>query len=69
MSIPVGLALVVASIRKRKMEYAMGAAPCLSPYVLFHSWSGALAAILSAQAETLIAVAGLWILVILRTIN
>ena len=69
MSIPVGLALVMASIRKRKMEYAMGAAPCLSPYVLFHSWSGALAAILSAQAETLVAVVGLWILVILRAIG
>jgi hypothetical protein len=65
-SIPVGLALTVAAIRKRKINYAMGASPCLSPYVLFHSWSGALLAILPATAETLAAVVGLWILVIIR---
>jgi hypothetical protein len=69
MSIPVGLGLMAAAFRTRKINFAMGAAPCLSPYVLFHSWSGALAAILPLQAETVAAVAGLWILVILRALD
>jgi hypothetical protein len=65
-SIPVGLALAWAALRKRDIRYAMGASPCLSPYVLFHSWSGALAAILTLPAESLAAIAGLWILVAIR---
>ena len=68
MSIPVGLALLVASIRTRKANYAMAASPCLSPYVLLHAWSGALVSIVSLQAETLVAVAGLWILVAIRVL-
>jgi hypothetical protein len=66
MSIPVGLALFVASIRKRKIEYAMAASPCLSPYVLFHSWAGVLLAFVSSLPETIAAVIGLWILVAIR---
>lgn len=65
-SIPVGLALTVAAIRTRKIQFAMSAAPCLSPYVLFHAWSGALAAVLTSTAEMLAAVAGLWLLVLIR---
>jgi hypothetical protein len=49
--------------------YRMGAAPCLSSYVLFHSWSGALMAIVPQQFNTLIAVIGLWILVLLRVLG
>lgn len=67
MSIPVGLALMAAALRKREIRYAMGAAPCLSPYVLFHAWSGALAAVLPNQLDTLVAVAGLWILVLMQS--
>lgn len=67
-SIPVGLALFVASIRMRKIEYAMAASPCLSPYVLLHSWIGALLAIVSSVPETIAAVIGLWIAVIYRLI-
>lgn len=66
MSIPVGLALFVTAIRKQKIEYAMAASPCLSPYVLFYSWSGALLAIISSVPETIAAVIGLWILVGIR---
>jgi len=69
MSIPVGLALLVAAIRKRQVRYAMVAAPCLSPYVLFHSWSGALVSMVSLEAETLAAVVGLWVVVILRAVG
>jgi len=59
-SIPVGLALLVASIRTRKIEYAMGASPCLSPYVLLHSWVGAFAALLRRTPEFVAAWIGLW---------
>jgi hypothetical protein len=66
LSIPVGLALFVTAVRKRKIEYAMAASPCLSPYLLFYSWGGALLAIISSVPETVAAVIGLWILVALR---
>lgn len=65
-SIPIGLALLVAAIHKRRIEYAMGASPCLSPYVLFHSWVGALLAVVESVPETVAAVVGLWILVGVR---
>jgi len=65
-SIPIGLTLFVSSIRKRKIEYAMAASPCLSPYVLFHSWIGVLLAIVASLPETIVAVIGLWILIAIR---
>jgi hypothetical protein len=68
-SIPVGLALLAAALRTRNKRFAMGAAPCLSPYVLLHSWSGALAAIVHLPFETLAAVAGLWILILMRAMG
>jgi hypothetical protein len=68
MSIPVGLGLLWAALRKREIRYAMVAAPCLSPYVLFHSWAGALASILFLPGETLAVVSGLWILIIIRAV-
>jgi len=67
-SIPVGLALFAAAIRNRKIEYSMAASPCLSPYVALHSWVGTLLAICSTVPETIAAVVGLWIVVILRVI-
>lgn len=68
-SIPVGLALLVAALRSRRKEYALAASPCLSPYVLFHSWSGALVALVASQVEFLAAVASLWVLVIIRALG
>lgn len=68
-SIPVGLVLTVAALRKRDIKYAMGASPCLSPYVLFHAWAGALVALVTYDAEMVMAVVGLWILVIIRVIG
>ena len=64
MSIPVGLALLVVSIKKRRIEFAMGASPCLAPYVLLHSWVVALLAVVAHTAEFIAAVIGLWILVL-----
>jgi hypothetical protein len=66
LSIPVGLALFVTAIRKQNIKYAIAASPCLSPYVLFYSWSGVLLAIISSIPETIAAVIGLWILVAIR---
>ncbi len=69
MSIPVGLALLTAAVRKRDQRLAMAAAPCLSPYLLLHSWGAALLAIIDRVPETIAAVAGLWILVAIRSIG
>ncbi|MEW6717486.1 MAG: hypothetical protein AB1345_08285 [Chloroflexota bacterium] len=68
-SIPVGLVLMVTAIRQRKVEYSMAASPCLSPYVLLHSWSGALVSLSKAPLEMIAAVLGLWIMVGLRVIS
>jgi len=68
-SIPVGLVLLIVSLRKREIRYAMAASPCLSPYVLLHAWSGALVALAASQVEMIVAVIGLWVLVALRTLG
>lgn len=68
-SIPVGVTLLVAAIHRRRAEFAMAASPCLSPYVLLHSWSGALVALSGLQWEMIAAVAGLWGFVIIRILS
>lgn len=67
-SIPVGLVLLVTAIRRRVPEFAMASSPCLSPYVLLHSWAGALVALSRLQVEMVVAVIGLWITVLVRAI-
>ena len=64
-SIPVGLGLLVAALQKRQIEYAMAASPCLTPYVLLHSWIGALLAVVSNTPVLIASVIGLWIAVML----
>ena len=66
LSIPVGLVLMVQALRQKDIRFSMAASPCLSPYVLFHSWAGALGAILSDTVLTLTAVIGLWGVIIFR---
>jgi hypothetical protein len=68
-TIPIGLGLLVASLRKRKIEFAMAAGPCLSPYLMFPSWVSAIAATLNSTPEALVAIAGTWIFIILRAIG
>jgi len=63
MSIPIGLILLVRAVRSRNISPAMAASPFLSPYVLLHSWSGALLSLVGAPLEMLAAVVGLWILI------
>jgi len=69
MSIPIGLTLIVTALRRHKITYAMPASPCLSPYVLFHSWSSALVALAAHTPEMVTAVVGLWVLVIIRSMG
>jgi hypothetical protein len=66
MSLPVGLALLIASLRKRDLFFSMGASPCFSPYILLHSWVVAIYAVIRSTPETIAAVVGLWILVAIR---
>lgn len=66
LSIPVGLALLTMAIRTRNIKFSLAASPCLSPYVLLHSWIGAFIAIASHPYETAAAVIGMWIVVALR---
>jgi hypothetical protein len=66
MSIPVGLALIITTIRKRQLSYAMIASPCLSPYIMVTSYVGALAALITLKYEFISVVIGLWILVIIQ---
>ncbi len=68
-SIPIGLTLAVAAIYRRRIQFAMAASPLLSPYVLFHAYSGALAALASYTVEMVTAVIGLWILVLMRALH
>lgn len=68
-SLPVGITLLVAALRKRDFRFALASSPCLSPYVLLHAWVGALASILTQPVETVAAVVGLWILVIYRAMT
>jgi len=68
MSIPVGLALLVLTVRKNDIRFSMAASPALSPYVILHSWVGALLAITSSTPETIASVIGLWIVVIYKLI-
>jgi hypothetical protein len=67
-SIPVGLVLIVTAIRRRRIEFAMAASPCLSPYVLLHAWVGALLGVVSRLPETVVAVIGLWIVVLIQVL-
>lgn len=68
-SIPVGLALLTAAIRKRDVRYSMGASPCLSPYVLLHSWVGALLAVADSFPYLAVSVLGLWVTIALRALG
>jgi len=65
-SLPVGLVLLVTAVRKQDLRFAMGASPCFSPYILFHSWIVVLYALIRSTPETIAAVIGLWLVVIIR---
>jgi hypothetical protein len=57
----IGLPLLVTAIRRRQSGLALAASPVLSPYIALHGWAAVLLGLLPRQAETLAAVAGLWL--------
>lgn len=67
-SIPVGLALFAWAVYKREIRFAMPVSPCLSPYVLFHSWTSALVAISAQDIAMVAAMVALWVLVIVQAV-
>jgi hypothetical protein len=67
-SIPIGIVLLVVSLRRRRVEPALAASPMLSPYVLFHAWSGAVASLAGRTLWLAIAVMALWGLVIFNAV-
>ena len=66
MSIPVGLGLLAAALHNRKIKFSIAASPCLSPYLLMHSWVVALLAVVDSLPVTAAAVVGFWILIAIR---
>jgi hypothetical protein len=60
---------LVRAIKARQAELSMAASPFLSPYVLLHSWAGAVVSLAGSTLEMGAAVVGLWILVILRSLQ
>ncbi|GAB4455439.1 MAG: hypothetical protein Kow0070_03710 [Anaerolineales bacterium] len=65
-SLPIGLILLTAAIRKNEIRYAMAASPFVSPYVIMHSWIGAFLALAPQPWEAAAAVIGMWIVVLLQ---
>lgn len=64
--VPLGAGLMGLSIRKRNAKFALAAAPLVSPYVLFHSWAGALLALAGQTRWLALAVGALWLLILWR---
>jgi hypothetical protein len=65
-SIPFGLAFLAFALSRRRIRPALVASPLLSPYVLLHSWVGALSATLESLPVAAASVVGLWILMAMR---
>jgi len=66
LSIPIGLVLFYQAVKRQRADFSIAACPFLSPYLTFHSWIGALLAFSSYTVETFLAVAGLWIVTLIR---
>jgi hypothetical protein len=62
-SIALGLPLAAAAFFRRRFEFAIAATPFLSPYVMFTSWSGVLAALFRKRVLLALVSLGLWGLV------
>jgi hypothetical protein len=61
-SLPIGIVILISTIRSRKINNAMIASPFLSPYVAPHGWGIALIGLANKPFELTAAVIGLWIL-------
>ena len=63
---PIGFALVVLSIHRRRADQAMAASPFLSPYLAYHSWVSVLAGLIRHDLELVLAVTGMWLVALIR---
>jgi hypothetical protein len=68
-SIPVGLALFAAALRRRNVRFAMPATVCLSPHVILQSWLAALVPLSNSTLEMAAGVVGLWVLMAVRAMD
>ncbi|MCW4004951.1 MAG: hypothetical protein NWE95_13690 [Candidatus Bathyarchaeota archaeon] len=63
---PFGIWLAWLAWKRDDMRLALAASPFLSPYLAFHSWSLALVGLIGRRRTLIIAVLGLWGIIILR---
>lgn len=59
-TIPLGLVLMIQSLRTRDIRWAMPASLCLSPYVSLQGWAAGLLALVGSQPLLVAAVIGIW---------
>jgi hypothetical protein len=62
LSLPFGLALVVAAFRLRRDKLALAAGPLLTPYLSFQSYAACLVPLFAYPVEMAVLVAALWAL-------
>lgn len=67
--LPIGLALLIFGLRRRKKGLSIIAGPSFSPYVCVHSWSIPMLPILPMQWETIAAAIGSWLVCLIQITN
>lgn len=68
MSIPFGLILMAAALRKKNPRYAYAASPFLSPYLAGYSWVVVIYAVLPLPLESVAAIVGFWLAIIIGSL-
>ena len=61
LSLPFGLVLLFAAIRRRRERLAQGISPLIAPHVMFHSWAAPLFALAPDTLELIAAVVVSWL--------
>jgi hypothetical protein len=67
-AIPLGIALMAIAIKKRAMKPALAASPFFSPYMMFHSYAGAVVTLAGNTKAMIAAFVLLWGLVLLAAV-
>ena len=65
-ALPLGLLFFATSVRNLTAEGAIAASPFLSPYLAYHSWAGALLALIKKDFELMVVVLGMWLVFLVR---
>lgn len=68
-AIPIGLVLLMISLRDRNKEPAIAASPFLSPYLAYHSWASAILGLIRRDFEFVIVVIGMWLVAVVRLLG